>query len=103
MGHRKAKRLHAPRQQQELPMRRSRRTFCAAGVLLLTGCAATAPMSSPSAAIAELGATGKLRAAINFGNPILARRDSAGEPQGVSVDLAGEAARRLGLPVELVL
>ena len=54
-------------------------------------------------ALTEIAATGKLRAAINFGNPILARRDAGGEPQGVSVDLAGEAARRLGLPIELVL
>jgi polar amino acid transport system substrate-binding protein len=53
--------------------------------------------------LAEIGATGKLRAAINFGNPILAKRDASGGPQGVSVDLAREAARRLGLPVEPVL
>lgn len=53
-------------------------------------------------AIAELGASGKLRAAINFGNPILANRGANGEPRGVSVDLAREAARRLGLPIELV-
>jgi polar amino acid transport system substrate-binding protein len=70
------------------------------GALLLAGCA-TAP-DPRAAAIAELGATGKLRAAINFGNPILASRSAGGEPQGVSVDLAREAARRLGLAVELV-
>ncbi|MBT9463829.1 ABC transporter substrate-binding protein [Hydrogenophaga sp.] len=76
----------------------------ATGALLLGGCAATAPASPPSpAAIAQLSPTGKLRAAINFGNPILATRNAAGEPQGVSVDLAREAARRLGLPIELVL
>jgi polar amino acid transport system substrate-binding protein len=45
-----------------------------------------------------------LRAAINFGNPILATRDAAtGEARGVSVDLARELGRRLGVPVELVL
>ena len=43
-----------------------------------------------------------LRAAINFGNPILATRAADGSARGVSVDLAREAARRLGLPVELV-
>ena len=74
----------------------------AVGVLWLAGCAATAP-DPRAAAINELGATGKLRAAINFGNPILASRDASGQPRGVSVDLAREAARRLGLPVELVL
>jgi polar amino acid transport system substrate-binding protein len=48
--------------------------------------------------------TGTLRAAINVGNPILANRDAGtGEPVGVSVDLAQEFARRLGLPVELVV
>ena len=57
----------------------------------------------PAAAIAELAPGGKLRAAINFGNPILASKDAAtGEPRGVSVDLARELARRLGMPVELV-
>jgi len=56
-----------------------------------------------SNAAAELASTGKLRAAINFGNPILASRDASGAPRGVSVDLAREAARRLNLPIELVL
>lgn len=47
---------------------------------------------------------GKLRAAINFGNPILAVQDPAtGEARGLSVDLARELGRRLGVPVELVL
>ena len=80
----------------------TRRALCAAGALLLVGCAVTTP-DPRTAAIAELGATGKLRAAINFGNPILASRGAGGEPQGVSVDLAREAARRLGLPIELIL
>ena len=45
-----------------------------------------------------------LRAAINFGNPILAGKDPAtGEPRGVSVDLSRELARRLGVPVQFVL
>jgi polar amino acid transport system substrate-binding protein len=46
--------------------------------------------------------TGPLRASINLGNPILANRDAAGEPVGVSVDLAREFGRRLGVAVELV-
>ena len=59
---------------------------------------------APPAAVAELAPSGKLRAAINFGNPILATRDPAtGEPRGVSVDLSRELGRRLGVPVELVL
>jgi polar amino acid transport system substrate-binding protein len=57
----------------------------------------------PSAAVADLAPNGKIRAAINFGNPILATKDAAtGEARGVSVDLARELGRRAGVPVELV-
>ena len=79
-----------------------RRCFCVAAAMLLTACAS--PTADPGAGVAaELGRPGTLRAAINFGNPILAKRDAAGQASGVSVDLAREAARRLGLPLELVL
>lgn len=47
--------------------------------------------------------TGTLRAAINLGNPILAGRDAAGQPAGVSVDLARAFAQTIGAEVELVL
>ena len=83
-------------------MSTNRRTFCTTGMMLLAGCAAPAPDARAGAA-AQLGSTGKLRAAINFGNPILAGRGASGEAKGVSVDLAREAARRLDLPLELVL
>ena len=54
--------------------------------------------------VADLAPSGRLRAAINLGNPVLASRDPAsGEPRGVSVDLARELASRLGVPVELVV
>ena len=54
--------------------------------------------------IAGFAPTGVLRAAINLGNPILAQTDPAtGAPYGVSVDLAHEFARRLGIEVELVV
>lgn len=44
---------------------------------------------------------GRLRAAINIGNGVLARRaDPHGPVTGVSVDLANELGRRLGLGVE---
>lgn len=56
-----------------------------------------------SAAVSDLAPTGKLRAAINFGNPVLAGRDAAtGEPCGISVDLARELAQRLGVAIEFV-
>lgn len=79
----------------------NRRLFCAAAAAALAGCATRTP-APPAAVVAELGSTGKLRAAINYGNPILATRGEDGQPRGVSVDLAREAGRRLGLPVELV-
>lgn len=45
---------------------------------------------------------GKLRAAINYGNIVLARQDAAtGEPGGVSVALARELAKRLGVGLEI--
>jgi len=57
----------------------------------------------PAAAVAELAPTGTLRAAINFGNPVLATKDaSTGLPRGVSVDLARELATRMGVPVAFV-
>lgn len=52
----------------------------------------------------ELAPTGQLRAAINFGNPILANRDpKTGEPYGVSVDLATRLAALIEAPLHLVL
>jgi len=47
--------------------------------------------------------TGKLRASINLGNPILANRGADGEPFGVSIDLARAFAQRLGVALELVV
>ena len=47
--------------------------------------------------------SGTLRASINLGNPILANKNADGQPVGVSVDLATELAKRLGLPLELVV
>jgi len=84
------------------PADATRRALCLAGALALAGCA-VAPPDARSRAVAELGTPGKLRAAINFGNPILAKRGADGQARGVSVDLAQEAARRLGVSAELVL
>ncbi|AGW92964.1 MULTISPECIES: ABC transporter substrate-binding protein [Cupriavidus] len=53
--------------------------------------------------VAELAPNGVLRASINVGNPILANLDADGQPFGVSIDLAREFARRLGLEVELIV
>ncbi|MEO8755998.1 MAG: ABC transporter substrate-binding protein [Casimicrobiaceae bacterium] len=55
------------------------------------------------AVLHDLAPSGTLRAAINFGNAVLAQKDAAsGEARGVSVDIAHELGRRLGVPVELV-
>lgn len=60
-------------------------------------------MSIDASLATALAPTGVLRAAINLGNPILAGRNAAGEPAGVSIDLARAFAARAGLPVELVV
>ena len=71
-------------------------------IALFLGACASAP-TAPPAAVADLAPGGTLRAVINLGNPILAKIDAAtGAPAGVSVDLARELARRLGVPTELV-
>jgi polar amino acid transport system substrate-binding protein len=75
-----------------------RRTALFAVVAVATGCAS---LGAPPP-VAELAPTGRLRAAINFGNPILATKGADGQPRGVSVDLARELGKRLGTPVELV-
>jgi polar amino acid transport system substrate-binding protein len=51
----------------------------------------------------QLAPAGRLRAAINLGNPILANIDAGGRPIGVSVDLARKLAQQLDVEVELVV
>lgn len=65
-------------------------------LLAQTGNAAPAPD-----VLKELAPSGRLRAAINLGNAVLAQ----GTPQelrGITVDLSRELARRTGLPLDLV-
>jgi polar amino acid transport system substrate-binding protein len=57
----------------------------------------------PSDVVKDLAPTGTLRAGINLGNMVLAQKDEmTGEPKGITVDLARELGRRLGVPVDLV-
>ncbi|MFI0778029.1 transporter substrate-binding domain-containing protein [Streptomyces sp. NPDC021212] len=49
----------------------------------------------------DLAPVGVLRVSVNLGNPVLAQ-GTPDAPRGVTVDLAGEIARRLGLPVEFL-
>ena len=54
--------------------------------------------------IKDIAPTGTLRAAINIANPVLVQADPAGgTPGGVTVDLARELAKRLGLKLEPVV
>ncbi|GAA4109319.1 transporter substrate-binding domain-containing protein [Knoellia locipacati] len=50
----------------------------------------------------DLAPSGVLRASINLGNAVLTN-GSADDPAGITVDIAQELGRRLGVPVELVL
>ncbi|QEI09117.1 ABC transporter substrate-binding protein [Pigmentiphaga aceris] len=54
--------------------------------------------------LAAFAPTGVLRASINLGNPILAHTDPAsGAPCGISVDLARNLAKHLGVGLDLVV
>ena len=81
-----------------MPMLKRLAALAAAALLALGGEAAPASRE----VVAELAPTGRLRAAINYGNPVLAQRGPGGEPRGVSVDLARELARRAGVELEVV-
>ena len=70
----------------------------------VSGFAQSASGAGSPDVLKDLAPTGKLRAAINFGNSVLAQKDEAtGQPKGISPDLARELGRRLGVPVELVI
>ncbi len=64
----------------------------------------SAPMTIDPSVVAAFTPTGKLRASINLGNPILANQNpETGEPFGVSIDLARAFAERLDVELELVV
>jgi polar amino acid transport system substrate-binding protein len=70
--------------------------------LVFFGAGARAQAAAADVA-SSLAPGGRLRIAINYGNAVLAQRDSqTGRLSGVSVDIAEELARRLGLPFTLV-
>ncbi len=77
-------------------------------VVLASAVAATAVSAAGCATrpapVDAFAPTGRLRASINLGNPILAAKDPAtGEVAGVSVDLARAFGAQLGVPVDLVV
>jgi polar amino acid transport system substrate-binding protein len=58
---------------------------------------------APADAVKDLAPAGVLRAAINYGNGVLAQRGpDEQQPRGVASDLARELAKRLGVPVHFV-
>ena len=80
----------------------------AAALMLLAAALPSGAQTAPAAALnasvlKDLAPTGKLRAAINFGNPVLAQKGPNGEPQGISAELSAALAKRLGVPVEYVI
>ncbi len=79
-----------------------RHTIVAALFAAISITPATAQSSAPTAAIIkDLAPTGRLRAAINLGNGVLAQ-GTPQEPRGLSVDLARELAKRTNLQLDLV-
>ena len=76
-------------------------TLVVMSMVLIVACAAT-PAVSP-AVRSDLAPNGTLRAAINYSNAVLAQGSPAtGDLRGITVDLARELGRRVGVPVELV-
>ena len=70
-------------------------------LVLLGSCRAVG--FAPMYIVNELAPNGTLRAAINYGNTVLAQKDpKTGEARGVSVDLARELSWRLNVPLDIV-
>jgi polar amino acid transport system substrate-binding protein len=95
--------IRAPARWKETRMRylSSAAAVIVAATVATSGAAVAQQAPSPEV-MKDLAPTGKLRAAINYGNNVLAQRGPNGEPRGVSVDLAAALGKRLGVPVEYV-
>ncbi len=78
------------------------RFICVAAMLLAASLSASAQSTVSPDVLKDLAPTGKLRAAINFGNGVLAQKGPNNEPKGITPDLATELGKRLGVPVEFV-
>ena len=89
---------------QRRPCVRSRAARAWGVSALFSLCSLFSQAQSMNSLAHQMAPTGTLRASINLGNPILAAKDSAsGQVVGVSVDLATELARRLGVGLALVV
>ena len=78
-------------------------TVLAAALLCVSTLTASAQVAPPPEALKDLAPSGKLKAAINFGNAVLSQPGPGGEPRGITADLSHELAKRLGVPVEFVI
>jgi polar amino acid transport system substrate-binding protein len=79
------------------------KALCAALFLVLATGASVAQSAVPPDVVKDLAPTGRLRAAINAGNVVLVQKDASGAVSGITVDLARELGRRLGVPVDLTV
>jgi polar amino acid transport system substrate-binding protein len=87
-----------------LHRRRLLASLAGSALLSTVTSACTMTPKIPPSVVSTFTPTGKLRASINLGNPILANKDPAtGQPVGVSIDLARAFAERLGVGIELVV
>jgi polar amino acid transport system substrate-binding protein len=97
---------HRPCTMNHLSSRRNLLGMLGAAAWSGTACVVPAGASSAGGA-ALLAPTGRLRASINLGNPILAKRDASvdktAQATGVSVDLARTLAEQLGVPLDLLV
>jgi len=78
------------------------RTLFVVGAILVTSMTGASAQAVSPEVLKDLAPTGKLRAAINFGNGVLAQRGANGEANGITPDLSLELAKRLGVPVDFV-
>ncbi len=67
--------------------------------LIIGGC--VTPDVVTSDVVRDIAPSGRLRVAMNYGNPVLVQR-AGNEPRGVSPDIARELAKRLGLPLDFI-
>jgi polar amino acid transport system substrate-binding protein len=67
--------------------------------LLVGGCITPAVVTPDI--VRDIAPSGRLRVAMNYGNPVLVQR-AGNEPRGVSPDIARELAGRLGVPLDFI-
>jgi len=76
-----------------------KRAWLIALLLSVGGC--VTPDVVPSDVVRDIAPSGRLRAAMNYGNTVLVQRGVA-DPRGVTPDIARELARRLGVPLDFI-